>query len=410
MKHFLLAVATMVQSISFSGNQSFAGPTGCFQTEAEVHETDLVLGSERVYKFLPLLHNKRVAIAGNHTSLIGNTHLVDSMVTSGVRVVKIFSPEHGFRGTAPDGAYVASGMDPDKGIMVISLYGPARRPTAAQLSGVDIILFDMQDVGARFYTYISTMTMLMQEAARHNIPFVVLDRPNPNGHFIDGPVLDRAFSSFVGLHPVPVVHGMTIGEFALMINGEGWLGGDLKANLTVIPMVNYNRDDVYVLPVPPSPNLPNMLSIYLYPSLCFFEGTAISVGRGTEYPFQVFGNYQLPPTKFPFRFVPRSMPASTNPPLQGKENHGRDLRMLCKEEIRATRKINLTFLLEAYKHFPDKDRFFNPFFDRLAGTNLLRNQIKAGLTEKQIRQSWQADLENFKTIRKRYLLYPDFSY
>jgi len=370
----------------------------------------LRLGSERTYKYFPLLENKRVAVAGNHTSLIGSTHLVDSLVSAGVRVVKIFSPEHGFRGTAPDGAYVPSGMDPDKGIMVISLYGPARRPSAEHLANVDIILFDMQDVGARFYTYISTMTMLMQEAARHSIPFIVLDRPNPNGHFIDGPVLDPAFSSFVGLHPVPVVHGMTIGEFALMINGEGWLGGNLKADLRVIPMKHYNRNEPFVLPVPPSPNLPNMLSIYLYPSLCFFEGTVISVGRGTEFPFQVFGHYQLPSERFTFRFTPRSVPASTNPPLLGKENRGRDLRFISEKEVRESRKINLSYLLEAFHNFPARERFFNPFFDRLAGTNLLRNQIKAGLTEEQIRQSWQPGLESFRKIRARYLLYPDFTH
>jgi len=370
----------------------------------------LTLGSERTYKYFPLLANKRVAVAGNHTSLIGSTHLVDSLVSAGVRVVRIFSPEHGFRGTAPDGAYVPSGLDKDKGIMVVSLYGPARRPTAEQLSDVDIILFDMQDVGARFYTYISTMTMLMQEAARHSIPFIVLDRPNPNGHFIDGPVLDPAFSSFVGLHPVPVVHGMTIGEFALMINGEDWLGGNLETDLRVIPMKHYNRNEPFVLPVPPSPNLPNMLSIYLYPSLCFFEGTAISVGRGTEFPFQVFGHYQLPSERFTFRFTPRSVPASINPPLLGKEIRGRDLRFLSEKEIRESRKINLSFLLEAFRNFPERERFFNPFFDRLAGTNMLRNQIKAGLTEEQIRQSWQPGLESFRKIRAQYLLYPDFAH
>jgi len=370
----------------------------------------LTLGSERTYKYFPLLANKRVAVAGNHTSLIGSTHLVDSLVSAGVRVVRIFSPEHGFRGTAPDGAYVPSGLDKDKGIMVVSLYGPARRPTAEQLSDVDIILFDMQDVGARFYTYISTMTMLMQEAARHSIPFIVLDRPNPNGHFIDGPVLDPAFSSFVGLHPVPVVHGMTIGEFALMINGEGWLGGNLETDLRVIPMKHYNRNEPFVLPVPPSPNLPNMLSIYLYPSLCFFEGTAISVGRGTEFPFQVFGHYQLPSERFTFRFTPRSVPASINPPLLGKDIRGRDLRFLSEKEIRERRKINLSFLLEAFRNFPERERFFNPFFDRLAGTNMLRNQIKAGLTEEQIRQSWQPGLESFRKIRAQYLLYPDFTH
>ncbi|HAJ99069.1 MAG TPA: DUF1343 domain-containing protein [Bacteroidales bacterium] len=395
----MLFAQCRANTINSGQNLSFA--------QKPIHE-GLALGGERTYLYFPMLRGKRIAVAGNHTSLVGNTHLVDTLVRSGKNVVKIFSPEHGFRGTAPDGAYVASGMDPSKGIMVISLYGPARRPTPEQLAGIDVILFDMQDVGARFYTYISTMTMLMQVAARQNIPVIVLDRPNPNGHFIDGPVLDMEFSSFVGLHPVPVVHGMTIGEFALMINGEGWLGGDLQSNLTVIPLKNYDRTMPYALPVPPSPNLPNMLSIYLYPSLCFFEGTAISVGRGTEFPFQVFGSERLPSERFPFTFTPKSISASTNPPLLGLKCNGKDLRQLSKEEIRASRRINLSYLLKAFHYFPDKSRFFNPFFDRLAGTNLLRNQIKAGLTEQQIRESWQPGLNAFRAIRAKYLLYPDF--
>jgi len=375
--------------------------------DAELLIDRAIPAAERTYAYFPLLEGKRIAIAGNHTSLIESVHLVDSLQNAGFHVEKVFSPEHGFRGTAPDGAYVASGVDERTGVQVISLYGARRRPAPEELSGIDIILVDMQDVGARFYTYISTMTMVMQEAARAQVPVIILDRPNPNGHFVDGPVLDLAFSSFVGMHPVPVVHGMTIGEFALMINGEGWLGGDLKANLKVVPIANYERCGFYQLPVPPSPNLPNMQAVYLYPSLCFFEGTTISVGRGTEFPFQVFGSPNLPYPKFGFTFTPRSVPASINPPLLNQDCHGRDLRIIPTTELQARKQINLSYLLEAYQSYPHKDKFFNNFFDRLAGTNILRSQIKAGLNEQQIRQSWQPGLETFKKTRAKYLLYPD---
>jgi len=375
--------------------------------DAELLIDRAIPAAERTYAYFPLLEGKRIAIAGNHTSLIESVHLVDSLQNAGFHVEKVFSPEHGFRGTAPDGAYVASGVDERTGVQVISLYGARRRPLPEELSGIDIILVDMQDVGARFYTYISTMTMVMQEAARAQVPVIILDRPNPNGHFVDGPVLDLAFSSFVGMHPVPVVHGMTIGEFALMINGEGWLGGGLQANLKVVPIANYERCGFYQLPVPPSPNLPNMQAVYLYPSLCFFEGTTISVGRGTAFPFQVFGSPNLPYPKFGFTFTPRSVPASINPPLLNQDCHGRDLRIIPTTELQARKQINLSYLLEAYQSYPHKDKFFNNFFDRLAGTNMLRSQIKAGLNEQQIRQSWQPGLETFKKTRAKYLLYPD---
>jgi len=388
--------------------KSVAPPKHIHGSCCPLPDTRVVLGIERTGEYFPLLEGKRIAVAGNHTSLIGEEHLVDFLLKANKNVVKIFSPEHGFRGTAPDGAYVPSGMDMDMGVMVISLYGPARRPTPEQLSGIDIIVFDMQDVGARFYTYISTMTLLMQEAAKSNIPIIVLDRPNPNGHFIDGPVLDPAFSSFVGMHPVPVVHGMTIGEFAKMINGEGWLGGNLRVNLTVIPMLYYNRSEMHHLQVPPSPNLPNMRSVFLYPSLCFFEGTNISIGRGTEFPFQVFGSDRLSPSDFTFSFIPQSLPASSNPPLIGRKCHGRDLRKYDIKEIWGRRRIDLSYLIDAYNSYPERHEFFNPFFDRLAGSNILRNQIKAGLSEQQIRETWQPGLESFKRVRAKYLLYPDF--
>ncbi|HSV75413.1 MAG TPA: DUF1343 domain-containing protein [Bacteroidales bacterium] len=403
----LFLIWIIVVSVSISC--SFSRPVERSRTKVdfEVENIAAIPAAERTYAYFPLLEGKRIAIAGNHTSLIGAVHLVDSLQNAGFHVEKVFSPEHGFRGTAPDGAYVASGIDEQTGIKVVSLYGARRRPNQEELAGIDLILVDMQDVGARFYTYISTMTLVMQEAAKAQVQVIVLDRPNPMGHFVDGPVLDLAFSSFVGMHPVPVVHGMTIGEFALMINGQGWLGGGLKANLKVIPVANYSRCDFYQLPVPPSPNLPNMRAIYLYPSLCFFEGTTISVGRGTAFPFQVFGSPNLPADRFTFSFTPQSVAASTNPPLLNQACFGRDLRTIPIPELQARRQIDLSYLLEAFRSYPNKENFFNPFFDRLAGTNLLRNQIKAGLSEEQIRLSWKPGLEAFRKIRAKYLIYPD---
>lgn len=369
----------------------------------------IVTGAERTAEYFPLLPGKRIAVAGNHSSRIGEVHLVDSLLAAGFNVVKVFSPEHGFRGQAADGELVQSTTDERTGIPIVSLYGANRKPTPEQLADVDLIVFDIQDVGMRFYTYISTMTLIMRAAATKGIPVMVLDRPNPHGHYVDGPMLDLAYTSFVGMHPIPVVHGMTIGEYARMVNGEGWLGFERTCELTVIQVENYTHSDFYQLPLPPSPNLPNMLAVYLYPSLCFFEGTAVSVGRGTQMPFQVFGHPDFSAEKYPLRFTPQSVQASVNPPLLGKECKGRDLRDIPIETLQTERRINLSHLLEAYRDFPEKEKFFiTSSFDRLAGSNLLRNQILAGLNEEQIRQSWQEGLEAFKKIRAKYLLYPDF--
>ncbi|MDX9941584.1 MAG: DUF1343 domain-containing protein [Bacteroidales bacterium] len=368
----------------------------------------ILVGAERTDQYFPLLAGKRLAVAANHTSMIGEVHLVDTLRSAGFNVVKVFSPEHGFRGTAAAGELVDSGLDERTGIPVVSLYGANRRPRPEQLADVDLILIDLQDVGMRFYTYISTMSMIMQTAARVGKAVMVLDRPNPHGHYIDGPLLDPKYGSFVGLHPVPVVHGMTMGEYALMVKGEGWLGYQAECDLTVIPVENYTHNDLYQLPVAPSPNLPNMQAVYLYPSLCFFEGTVISIGRGTPMPFQVFGNPWLPAQKFPFTFVPQSLAAAPNPPALGETCNGKDLRNLPLEDLMAGRQIDLSYLLEAFRNYPEKDKFFNNYFDRLAGNNLLRNQVLAGQTEAQIRESWKPGLEEFKKIRVKYLLYPDF--
>lgn len=364
-------------------------------------------GAEQTRLYFPLLEGKRLAVAGNHSSMIGEVHLVDSLIRSGLHVRHVFSPEHGFRGQAAHGEYVASGPDPKTGLKVISLYGSQRRPLPGHLEDIDLILFDMQDVGARFYTYVSTMTYLMEAAAEAGIPMIILDRPNPNGHFVDGPLLDPAYSSFVGLHPVPVVHGMTLGEYAHMLNGEGWLSGGMPCELTVIPVKNYTHATPYELPLPPSPNLPNMRAVYLYPSLCFFEGTAISLGRGTSHPFQQFGHPLFDPLVFPHQFTPKSLPAAPTPPHEGQLCQGLDLSLADPEEIRKQGRINLAYLLKAYAHFPEQEAFFNAFFDRLAGGTSLRNQIRLGLTEAEIRASWQDDLDAFRSIRRKYLLYPD---
>jgi uncharacterized protein YbbC (DUF1343 family) len=366
------------------------------------------VGAERTEAYFHLLEGKRIALAGNHTSLVGGVHLVDTLLNSGFNLIKVFSPEHGFRGAAAAGEWVESGRDPKSGLPIISLYGSNRKPQPGQLDDVDLILFDIQDVGVRFYTYISTMTYLMEAAAAKGIPMIILDRPNPLGHFVDGPVLQSAHASFVGLHPIPVVHGMTIGEYALMVNGEGWLDKHLACDITVVSVANYDHTTPYSLPVPPSPNLPNMRAVYLYPSLCFFEGTAISVGRGTDMPFQVFGHPELDPARYPHRFRPQSVTAAPSPPELGNLCHGKDLSKYNPVDLKHMDKINLQYLLDAYKDFPNKDLFFNAFFEKLAGTSELRQQLMAGKSEDEIRNSWQQDLENYKTIRARYLLYSDF--
>lgn len=361
----------------------------------------LKLGAERMDLYLPYLKGKRVGICANQTSLVGKVHLVDTLLQLEIDIAKIFCPEHGFRGEAEAGAHISSGIDPETGLPIVSLYGSNRKPTKEQVSDLDIILFDLQDVGCRFYTYISTLHYVMEAAAENGIEVIVLDRPNPNGDYVAGPVLDTNFRSFVGMHPVPVVHGMTMAEYAQMINGEGWLSGGKSCHLRCIEMTGYTHRRSYSLPVSPSPNLQNDKAIRLYPSLCFFEGTAISVGRGTGYPFELYGAPDF--ADGGYEFMPRAIKGvAENPPYKGELCRGRDLR----DEVAP--QFTLHYLIDAYQHYKGKEFFTNAkFFDKLAGGDSLRKMILAGKSEEEITGRWQAGLEKFKEIRAKYLLYAE---
>jgi uncharacterized protein YbbC (DUF1343 family) len=384
---------------------SCSGSANTSRKKEEIQQ--IIPGAWQTSEYFPLLEGKRIALVGNHSSLIGDVHLADSLLKAGFMLKKVFSPEHGFRGHAAAGEYVQSGIDQLTGLKVISLYGANRKPSAEDLSDIDIIIFDIQDVGVRFYTYISTMTYMMEEAARQKIPMLILDRPNPNGHFVDGPLLEKSQTSFVGLHTIPVVHGMTVAEYAQMVNGEAWLDNGIQCELQIVKVKNYSRDSWYELPVAPSPNLPNMTSIMLYPSLCFFEGTVISLGRGTDFPFQVYGHPDLPKEVFSYAFTPESRSAAPNPPLKGILSFGENLKSEEPEQLQSVARLDLSHLLKAWQYFPDKTKFFNHFFDKLAGTTKLREQIQEGKSEQEIRESWKNDLDAFKAMRKKYLLYPD---
>ncbi|MBE0663952.1 MAG: DUF1343 domain-containing protein [Bacteroidales bacterium] len=365
----------------------------------------LVTGAERTEIYLPMLKGKNIGLVANHTSLIGTTHLLDSLLALEVNIIKVFSPEHGFRGDADAGAQVSGGIDPKTGVAVVSLYGQKKKPTQEDLLGLELVIFDIQDVGARFYTYISTMTLVMEACAEKSIPLMVLDRPNPNGFYVDGPVLEPEYTTFVGLHPVPVVHGMTVAEYAQMVNGEGWLEAGLSCELKVVPMLNYDHQTLYELPVKPSPNLQDMTSVYLYPSLCFFEGTMMSVGRGTGKPFRIIGHPDY--TEGDFKFIPVATPgAALNPPFKDQECVGFDFSDMAYSIILHQR-LSLQPLINAYRFFKNEKSFFNNYFNTLAGTATLRAQIEAGLSEAEIRESWQEDLAEFRKTRKKYLLYDD---
>jgi len=359
-------------------------------------EKKLKLGVERTESYLALLKEKKVAVVGNQTSMLDATHLVDSLLNLGIDVVKVFSPEHGFRGKADAGAKIENEIDSKSRLPIISLYGKNKKPYSKQLEGIDILLFDIQDVGARFYTYISTLHYVMEAAAESNIKVIVLDRPNPNGHYIDGPIREDGFESFVGMHPVPIVHGMTIGEYAKMINGEDWISK--RCDVTVIEMENYTHDMSYDLPIKPSPNLPNARSINLYPSLCLFEGTTVSIGRGTDYPFQHFG---APYLESNYSFTPKSGEGSRYPKHENIKCFGTDLRF----QGNFLTAINLNWLIKSYNNCSNKEKFFNNFFDKLVGTDKLRLQIISGKTTKDIKESWKEDLSKFKEMREKYLLY-----
>jgi uncharacterized protein YbbC (DUF1343 family) len=397
----------------------------CFLGLAGNGQRPIRAGAERFGVYVPSLAGKAVGIFANQSSRVGSANLVDTLLRLGVFIKKIFAPEHGFRGTADAGASIANQKDPETGIPIISLYGKKLKPSLEDLQDIDILVFDIQDVGVRFYTYVSSLQEFMEAAFECGKPLLLLDRPNPNGFYVDGPVLDTAYRSFVGMQPVPVVYGMTLGEYARMIAGEGWLSPQANAryayyqhaqnspdtpfHFLVIKCSHYNHDSLYRLPIKPSPNLPDMASIYLYPSLCFFEGTSISLGRGTDKPFQVFGHPDFPTATY--EFTPVSREGASDPPWMGKTCFGFDLGEMDLPAL-LDRKLQLKWLLDAYRLLPDKSQFFlnrGTFFDRLAGGKLLRQQLEEGLSEDQIRKSWQPALNHFKAIRKKYLLYADFS-
>ncbi len=356
-------------------------------------------GADNYTDYLPLLAGKKIGIVTNPTGILSNkTHLVDFLLDQKVALEKIFAPEHGFRGTADAGEHIVDGKDNQTGLPIISLYGENKKPKPEQLTNLDIIIFDIQDVGARFYTYISSLHYIMEACAEQKIEVIVLDRPNPNGNIIDGPTLEIKNTSFVGMHPIPLLHGMTIGEYAKMINGEKWLLNGIQCNLTVIPCLNYKREMTYSLPVKPSPNLPNDQSINLYASLCLFEGTNVSVGRGTEKQFQIYGSPFLPKSKF--KFTPKPNFGSKDPVFKNQLCFGEDLSNIPK-----VKQLELKWLLKAFNKTKEKSSFFNAFFIKLTGTQKLQEQIEANLSEVEIRKSWQKGLNDFKEMRKKYLIY-----
>jgi uncharacterized protein YbbC (DUF1343 family) len=367
--------------------------------------TTVSIGAQQFEKYLPLLKNKRVGIVTNITGIVGKTSIVDTLLKLKVKVKKIFGPEHGFRNDADAGATVKNKKDPKTGLAVISLYGANKKPSKEQLKDIDVLVYDIQDIGARFYTYISTMTYAMEACAENGKEFIVLDRPNPNGFYVDGPVLKDEYKSFLGMHTIPLVYGMTCGEYAEMVNGEGWLSNKVNCKLTVISLENYDRNASYSLTVNPSPNIPNAQAVLLYPSLGLFEGTPLSLGRGTSFPFQVIGHPSYADTSF--SFTPQPSKLSKEPKYFNKRCFGIDLR---KDPylIKHPRKMNLSWLKLMYKNLKRSD-FFEMNFNYHAGNKELQEQLKSGLSEEEIRKSWQVDIENFMPIRKKYLLYPDFN-
>ncbi len=390
--------------------------------EVSILNDEIIVGANRTDVYLPLLKGKRIGIVANQTSVFevrGTTsglrnsdasgleittfryeHLVDSLVDLKVNIKKVFAPEHGFRGQADAGEIVKDGIDTKTNLPIVSLYGKNKKPSPEQLADLDVVIFDIQDVGARFYTYISSLHYVMEACAEAKIPVIILDRPNPNGHYVDGPILEMQHNSFVGMHPIPVVHGMTIGEYAKMINGEGWLKNKTKCELTVIEMQNYTHDQPYNLPIKPSPNLPNPQSINLYPSLCFFEGTNVNAGRGTSKQFQIYGSPYLDKTFYNFKYIPMPNDGSKYPKHEGVLCYGEDLSKVEKLNL-----LDLSYLIKAYQNSIDKKVFFNDFFTKLAGTKALQMQIESGVSENNIRETWAEGLKNFRVTRSKYLIY-----
>ena len=379
--------------------------TACWSQPQSVADNTLKVGAEMYEEYLPLLEGKRVAVMTNQSGLVGDEHLVDFLTGKDVNLAGIFSPEHGFRGTVDAGEHVSSSVDKKTGVSIWSLYGSGTgKPTTRQMEQFDLLIFDLQDVGLRFYTYYASMARLMDACAQHNKPMIVLDRPNPNGFYVDGPLLDMKHKSGVGWLPIPVVHGMTLGELALMINGEKWLPRGRVCDLTVIPCENYTHQTRYELPVAPSPNLPNIHSIYLYPSTCLFEGTVMSLGRGTSFPFEVYGHPNYKGAQF--SFTPRSVPGAKNPPLLNKRCYGVDLREIDNEVIWAY-KFDLSYVIDAYHNLDIGNKFFTTFFEKLVGVDYIRKDIIAGKSAEEIRQKWSDDVKRFKEQRRPYLLYEE---
>lgn len=383
MKHLLCIVFLSIQLNSFS---------------------QIRVGAECTEDYLPYMQSKKVAVVANHTSMVKNEHLVDFLIRNKVTIVKIFTPEHGFRGKADAGEVVANTVDTKTQIPIISLYGDKKKPSKQDMQGFDIVIYDMQDVGARFYTYISTMHNVMEACAENNIEFWVFDRPNPNGFYVDGPILQMQYKSFIGMHPVPIVHGMTVAEYARMIQGEKWLAGGIQCTLQYVMCDGYTHKTKYIPPIAPSPNLPNSTAIYLYPILCLTEGTVLSCGRGTDFPFQVVGHPKFKPKDF--SFTPRSIEgASKNPPHKNILCYGTDLRTFSVKNIT---RLPLEIFIDAYNNYEGSDPFFTPFMLKVAGTAELQKQLEQGMSAEKIRNSWKKDLEAFMKIRKKYLLYTDF--
>lgn len=391
MKKYVLYIALVIFLSPLGGVGG-----GCTQVSKRI-----IVGAEQTERYLPQLLGKQIALVVNQTSVVNNTHLVDTLLSSGANIKHIFAPEHGFRGKADAGEQVKNGLDAKTGLPIISLYGKNKKPTAEQLKDIELVIFDIQDVGVRFYTYISTMHYMMEACAENNIPLLILDRPNPNGNYTDGPVLEKEFSSFVGMHPIPVVHGLTVGELAQMINGEGWLKDNMRCELNIVPVMNWSHNTPYELPIKPSPNLPNATAINLYPSLCFFEPTQISIGRGTYSPFLVVGS---PDSKGNYSFTPQSIDGmSKYPKHENKACYGIDLR-----ESETMDSINLDYLISFYNDYPKKEEFFtnSRFFNLLAGNATLQEQIKAGLSSSEIKASWQKKLNAYREMSKKYHIYP----
>ena len=400
----LLILALCALSCAGATNAKTQGDIDYLEVKGE-DIPNLVVGAENTFAYFSLLKNKRVALVANHTSKIKELHLVDSLISADINIVKVFAPEHGFRGKADAGEKVEDEIDAKTGIAIQSLYGKNKKPTKENLRGVDIVVFDIQDVGVRFYTYISTLHYIMEACAESNIPLIVLDRPNPHAHYVDGPVMEDEFKSFVGMHNVPVIYGLTIAEYAHMINGESWLANGVQCDLTTVLCMNYNRNQHYEIPIKPSPNLPNALSIQLYPSLCFFEGTTVSAGRGTDIPFQCFGH---PKMNGEYSFTPEANDGAKYPKFEGELIKGKDLTRLSFNDVYENHSLDLSWILYAYANVEDAEESFfldNNFFEKLAGTKNLRKQIKSGISEEEIRKTWVSDLSTYLKTREKYLKY-----